>query len=82
MMVRRRGVAQTDFVACFSAATPALERVPIKTAAGREAQAVGVKVSPADGAPFHVLANFEPEGSEIVLSDLRTKDRLATDYRE
>lgn len=82
LMVRRRGVAQTDFVTCFSATTPALQRTPVTTAAGREAQAVGILVTPGGGQPFHVLVNFEPEGTEIVLGDLRTKDRLATDYRE
>ncbi|MFM9058881.1 MAG: hypothetical protein ACKOSQ_07150 [Planctomycetaceae bacterium] len=82
LMVRRRGTAQTEFVACFSAASPTLERVPVKTAAGRDAQAVGVRVTPQGGQPFHVLVNFEPEGSEVVLGPLRTEDRLATDYRE
>lgn len=82
LMVRRRGAAQTDFVACFSAASPTLERVPVKTTAGREAQGVGVRVTPRDGRPFHVLVNFEPEGTEVRLGPLRTKDRLATDYRE
>lgn len=82
LMVRRRGAAQTDFVACFSAASPSLERVPVKTAAGRDAKAVGVRVTPRGGEPFHVVVSFEPEGTEVVLGPLRTTDRLATDYRE
>ncbi len=82
LMVRRQNVAQTDFVACFSAASPAIERLPVQTAAGKDAQAVGLKVTPKDGKVFQVLVNFEPEGTEVVLGGLKTKECFATDYRE
>ncbi|MBM4042063.1 MAG: hypothetical protein FJ290_26505 [Planctomycetes bacterium] len=82
LMVRRRNVTQTDFVACFSAASPTIERLPVETAAGQEARAVGLKITLKGGQPFQVLVNFEPEGMEVVLGALRTKERFASDYKE
>ena len=80
LMVRRRGVVATDYAAFFSAATQSVERLPVKTAAGREAQAVGLKIALTDGKAFHVIVNYESEGTEVVLGDLKTKERFATDY--
>lgn len=82
LMVRRRNVAQTDFAACFSAASPVLERLPVKTAAGKDAQAVGLKITPKDGRAFQVLVNCEPEGTEVLLGNIRTQARFASDYQE
>lgn len=82
LMVRRRNVAQTDFVACFSTTSPVIERLPVKTAAGNGAQALGLKITPKDGKTFHVIVNYEPEGTEVVLGALKTKDRFASDYKE
>ena len=35
-----------------------------------------------DGKAFHVLVNYEPEGREVALGSLKTKDRFATDYKD
>ncbi len=82
LMVRRRNVTTTDFVAMYSARSPAIERLPVKTAAGQDAQAVGLKIVPKDAKPLTVIVNYEPEGTEVMLGELRTKDRLATDFLE
>ena len=82
LMVRRKNVTGTDFVACFSASSPAMERLPVKTAAGKDAQAVGLKITTKDGKAFHVIVNYEPEGTEVMLGGLRSKGRFAADYQE
>jgi len=35
-----------------------------------------------DGKAFHILVNYEPEGTEVALGNLKTKDRFATDYKD
>ena len=82
LMVRRRNVTKTDYVAFFSAQTQSLERLPVKTAAGKAAQAVGLKITLKDGKVFHVIVNYEPAGTEVALGDLKTKERFGTDYPE
>jgi hypothetical protein len=82
LMVRRRNVTQTDFAAIFSAASSAIERLPVKAADGKEAQAVGLKITPQGGTPFQVIVSYEPEGTEVLLGDLRSKGRFATDYQD
>jgi hypothetical protein len=81
MMARRTGVKATDFVALFSLDAKSIERVPVARADGKPADAVGVEVTLDDGKTFHAVVNYEPEGTEVVLGDLRTKERFATDYR-
>ncbi|MBM4041325.1 MAG: hypothetical protein FJ290_22720 [Planctomycetes bacterium] len=66
----------------FSAQTQSLERVPVKKAGGKEAKAMGLKITLKDGKLIHVVVNYELEGTEVVLGALRTKQRFATDYRE
>jgi len=82
LMVRRRDVQATDFVAFFSFETQSVERVPVQKAAGGEANAMGVKISLKNGAVFHALANYEPEGTEVALGALKTTERFASDYPE
>ena len=31
---------------------------------------------------FHILVNYEPEGTEVALGSLQTKDRFPTDYKD
>ena len=31
---------------------------------------------------FHILVNYEFEGTAVALGSLKTKDRLATDYKD
>jgi len=82
LMVRRRNVTDTRFVALFSADAASLEERPVMTAAGRPARAVGLRVARGDGTVFHVIVNHEPEGVEVTLGGLKTRDRFATDYPE
>jgi len=82
LMARRRNVTATDFVALYSARSPAIARLPVTTAAGKEARAVGLQITPKDGKPFTVIVNYEPEGTEVVLGGLKTKERFATDCPE
>ncbi len=80
LMVRRRNVKQTDFVAFFSVATKSVERVPVKKADGGDAAAVGVKITLKEGKIFHAVVNYEPEGTSVVVGELETRKRFATDY--
>jgi len=80
MMVRRRDVAATDFVAFFSGHVRSVERLPVRRANDGQADAIGVKVILNDGKTFRTIVNYEPEGVEVELDGLRTKDRFATDY--
>jgi hypothetical protein len=80
LVVRRPDTRATDYVAFFSRKTKSVERVPVKRADGKPADAVGVKVTLTDGKTFHALVSYEPEGTEVVVGDLRTKERFATDY--
>ena len=52
------------------------------TAAGKDAQAVGLKITPKDAKAFTIIVNYEPEGTEVVLGELKTKDRFIMDYKE
>jgi hypothetical protein len=81
LMLRRRNVKETDFVVLFSGDTKALKRAAVTKADGTPADAIGVRVTLADGQTFHAVVNYEPKGAEVVLGDLRTKERFATDYR-
>jgi len=82
LMVRRRDVTQTDYVAFFSAQTKSVERLPVKKTGGKEAQAMGLKITLEDGKLIHVIVSYEPEAVEVVLGALKTKQRFATDYKE
>jgi hypothetical protein len=31
---------------------------------------------------FHILVNYEPEGTEAAVGSLKTKNRFATDYKD
>jgi hypothetical protein len=80
IMLRRRNVTETDYAALFFAEAQSFERLPVKTAAGKAAQAVGLKITLKDGKVFHVIVNYEPAGTEVALGDLKTKERFGTDY--
>lgn len=80
LMARRANVKETDYLAAFSGDVKSLERQPIITAAGKSANAVGLKITLNDGATFHALVNYEPPGTEVALGDLKTKERFATDF--
>jgi hypothetical protein len=80
MMVRRRDTVRTEFIAFFSTDTQSVERVPVRRADGTEADAVGVKVSLKSGKTFCAIVNYEPQGVEVALGALKTRDRFATDY--
>jgi len=82
LMVRRREVRQTDFVAMVSRDGPTIERVPVRKADNTAADAVGVKASFKDKAAFCVLVSYEPNGTELRLGGWKTQQRVATDYRE
>jgi len=82
IMVRRRDVTETDYVAFFSANTKTLRRLPVKTADGRDAKAVGLEITLDGGNTFRAIVNYEPEDMEVVLGELRTKERFATDYTD
>jgi len=79
LIVRRQGVKQTTFVALFSLDAKSVTQVPVKKAGGGAADAVGVKVVLRDGKVFHAVVNYEPQGTEVVLGDLKTTARFATD---
>ncbi len=81
-MVRRRNVAATDYVALFSADAQSIVRLPVKTADGQPADAVGLKVTLRDGKSFHVIVNAESAKSEVRLDGLITSGPFATDYEE
>jgi hypothetical protein len=81
MMVRRAGVKESDYVAVFSQEVKSMERLPVMTAAGKPAHAVGVKVVVNDGQSFLAIVNFEPQGVEVVLGELKTRERFATNYK-
>jgi len=86
LMVRRkpmyRHTTDVDFIAFFSAQTKALERVPVKRADGKTANAIGVKITLRDGEIIHAIVNYEPEGTEAQLGELKTTQRFATDCQE
>jgi hypothetical protein len=82
LMVRRKGVKKTDFVTFLSLETKSVERVPVKKADGKDADAVGVKITLKDGKTFHALVSYEPENTEVQLGELKTTDRFATDYEK
>ncbi len=48
--------------------------------ADRIAEAVGVKIALEDGTTIHAIVNHEAEGTEVLLGDLETRERFATDY--
>ena len=82
LMVRRQGVKKADFVALVSKQSKSIEQVSVKRADGKDADAVGVKITLADGKTFHAIVNYEPEGTEVTLGTLKTRERFATDYDE
>jgi hypothetical protein len=79
LTVRRRNSKLTDFVALFSLEAESLERVPVKRADGAEADAVGVRVALKAGKTFQVIVSYEKAGTEVVLGNLKTTARFATD---
>ena len=81
-IVRRRDTKETDFVTFFSKETKSVEKVPVSKTGGGAANAIGVKVTLKDGKVFQALVNYEPEGTEVVLGEVRTKERFATDYKQ
>ncbi len=80
LMVRRRNVHTTDFVAFFSPDTQSIERLPVTTADGQPADAVGLKITLKDGKTFQVIVNDEPTGKEVLLGGLATRECFTCDY--
>jgi hypothetical protein len=81
MMARRAKVKETDFVAAFSPEVKSVARVPVKTADGKLANAIGVKVELKDGKSFSAIVNFEAAEVDVVLGELKTRERFATDFK-
>lgn len=82
LMVRRRNVTATDYVAVFSADAQSIERVPVQGTDGKPSDAVGLKVTLKDGKSFKVIVNSDPGRSEGRLQGLSTREPFATDYAE
>lgn len=81
LMVRRPNVKQTDYVTTFSPDVKSIESLPITTADGKPANAIGVRVTLNDGPAFSTIVNYEPAGVVVVLGALKTNERFATDYQ-
>lgn len=81
LMVRRKNTSQADFVACFAGKPKSVERVPVLTANGQAADALGARVRLADGKVILALVNYQP-GVEVHLESLKTKELFATDFPE
>jgi hypothetical protein len=82
LMARRRDVMQTDYAAVLSDQVQRIERLPVKTADGQDAEAAGVRITLADGRSFHALVNYEDAGRTVTCGPLTTSKRFATDYQE
>jgi hypothetical protein len=80
LMVRRRGLKLTHFAAFFSLETESVERVLLRRPDGAEADAVGVKVALKGGKTFQAIVNYEKDGTEVALGNLKTAARFATDF--
>jgi len=81
LMVRRKNVKQTDFIAAFSKRVQWITRHPVNKAKGGPAAGIGLKITLTDGTAFKAIVNYEPQGTEVVFEGLRTKERFATDYK-
>ena len=81
LMVRRTAVKETDYAAVFSVDAKSITRLPVKTADGTPAKAVGVEVALTDGTSFKAIVNYEAPGVEVVLGELKTKERFATTFQ-
>jgi hypothetical protein len=77
LMVRRRGVSQTSFIAAFSPKVRAVEQLPVHRPDGSPAQATGVRITLQDGGTLEAIANYEGEGIEVRLGGLKTRQRFA-----
>ena len=82
LMVRRQGVRKADFIALVSKKGQTVEQLSVTTKDGKEADAVGVKITLTAGKTFHAIVNHEPAGVEVRLGDLTTTERFTTDYKE
>jgi len=79
LIVRRSNIRQTEFIAALSTGLESVERVPVKKADGKPADAVGVKITLADGTSFRAIVNYEPEGTTVGVDGLRTQARFASE---
>lgn len=82
LMVRRRDVLATDYVALFSADVQSVERLPVTTGDRHPADAVGLGITLKDGRIFHVIVNNESAKSEARLDGLVATEPFATDYTD
>jgi len=82
LMLRRKGVKTTHFIALVSKQAKSIAQMPVKASDGKEADAVGAKVTLTNGKTFHAIVNFRPEGGEVALGALKSGERFATDYEE
>jgi hypothetical protein len=81
LMARRSAVQRTDFVTYFSGRTKSVERMPVMTTDGGEADALGARITLKNGKVIQALVNHKP-GTEVRLGTLVTKELFATDYVE
>ena len=80
LLVRR--VLDMVFVTFLSMQTESIQAIPVKTADGKPAQAIGVKVILKGGKSFLAIVSYEQEGAEGTLNGLKTTARFATDSED
>ena len=81
LLVRRQGVEQTDFVACFSKKVKSVVKKPVLDGVGNESDAVGVVITPSNGREIRAIVNYRP-GTTVHLDGLSTQERFATDFEK
>jgi hypothetical protein len=81
LMVRRRKVRRTDFVAFISRAGAKMVRLPASLPNGGKADAVAVKVILENGTTVRAIVNYEEKGTTVSADGLTTSERFATDYK-
>jgi hypothetical protein len=79
LVVRRKNVKRTDFVAAFSPDVRQVEQVAVRKANGGTANAVGVKVTRADGTTFNAIISYEAKDTVVQLGKLKTSQPFAVD---
>lgn len=79
LMVRRKNVKRTDFVAVFSPDVQKVEQLTVRRVNGGTANAVGVRVTQADGATFDAIVNYEAKGTVVQLGKLKISQPFAVD---
>jgi hypothetical protein len=78
LMVRRRGVTETDFIALFSLEEATLAASRVRIPQSQRSEALGITVRLASGKTFHMLLNGS--GQEAVYGPLKSSEHFATDF--